>query len=218
MTRAQLAAGLALAALCAAAMAQDRAGAAAPGDETAVLQPLHQGYDFDTPAILVRQRLFGLAHGLSLLAGACLDVPDQAASAQEAYATWHARQAAAIRGMSESLAAYYFGARAGEATWSDLARALNLRQDIREALGDVKLEEACQTLPTVLVGPRYAFDRLLADAESTGDEAKVGAGTTAPLTPPAPNSSAKATAFRPANAPDAVAPAPAPAGSEVPRQ
>jgi len=169
VTLPRLAAGLALAALCAAATAQDQ-GAAAAGEERPALQALRQGYDFDTPAILVRQRLFGLAHGLSLLAGACLDVPEQAASAQEAYATWHARQASTIRAMSETLATYYFGVRAGEATWSDLARALNLRQDIREALGEVRLDDACQTLPTVLVGPRYAFDRLLAEAEQPASE------------------------------------------------
>jgi len=58
--------------------------------------PGREGYAFGKPEILVRQRLFGLAHGVSLLAAACLDLPEQSASIQNAYAAWHAQHAQAI--------------------------------------------------------------------------------------------------------------------------
>lgn len=188
MTALRLAAWLALATLSGAALAQDVPATKSDGQDVAALTPLHTGYAIDSPDILIRQLLFGRAHGLSLLAGACLDVPEQAPASQEAYARWHARQAAVIRDMYATLASYYFGARAGEAAWSDLAHALTLTEDIRVALGDVGLDEACRTLPTVLVGRRYAFDQLLAEFAAEGGDAaaKVGADGTPPLQPAAP--------------------------------
>lgn len=158
----RIAAGLLLAALGGAACAQD-APSAQPA-ASAALRPLHRGYAFEQPEILVRQRLFGLAHGLSLLAGACLDVPEQAGSAQEAYAAWHAKQAATIERLALDLARYYFGERSAEAVWTDLARALSLKESIQDALGAVRLEEACASLPTAIIRPRYEFDRLLAES------------------------------------------------------
>lgn len=180
---------LVLALLSATTTAQDikPAGDAEP-PAPEVLKPLHQGYAFDQTEVLVRQRLFGLAHGLSLLAGACLDVPEQSGATQEAYAAWHAKQAEVIDVLVHDLSAYYFGARADEAHWADLVRALKLKDNIRDVLGEVVLEDACATLPTAIIRPRYELDRLLAEGKqaelddpATGAEPKVAV-------PPAPTS------------------------------
>jgi hypothetical protein len=63
------------------------------------------------------------------------------------------------------LARYYFGERSAEAVWTDLARALSLKESIQDALGAVRLEEACASLPTAIIRPRYEFDRLLAESK-----------------------------------------------------
>ncbi len=194
----RFAAWLLLALVSAAATAQDAtptAEAAAP--LAAPLTPLHQGYAFEQTDVLVRQRLFGLAHGLSLLAGACLDLADQSGSTQEAYAAWHAKQATVIDGLVTDLSRYYFGARAEEARWGDLVRALNLKDNIRDVLGDVTLEEACATLPTAIIRPRYELDRLLAESKLPETEATAPVANPEAAVPPAPTSSV---------VPDAAAP------------
>jgi hypothetical protein len=134
---------------------------ATPG---ALQVPPHRlGYAFDQPEILIRQRLFGLAHGLSLLAGACLDLPEHSEPIQDAYAAWHATQRKTIDAIQHDLAVYYFGERAAEARWQDLARALILPDNIHVALGRVSLAEACASLPEAITRPRYEFDRLLVE-------------------------------------------------------
>ena len=189
----RFAAWLLLVSLLGPALAQETPAATEPGaSAAAALKPLHKGYAFDQPEILVRQRLFGLAHGLSLLAAACLDVAEQSGSAQEAYAAWHVKQAETITTVVNDLARYYFGDRAGDAVWTDISRALALKEDIREVLGDVRLEEACATLPTAIVRPRYEFDKLLAESMAI-------AADTSPAVAVAP------------------APAPAPAAADPPR-
>lgn len=124
------------------------------------------GYAFDRPEILIRQRLFGLAHGLSLLAAACLDLPERAAAIEAAYAAWHAGQAKTIETLVHDLAAWYFGPRAREAEWPDLAQALGLGDSIQPALGQIALDDACASLPEAITRPRYQFDKLLAEAEA----------------------------------------------------
>ena len=123
--------------------------------------PARLGYAFEYPPILLRQRLFGLAHGTSLLAAACLDLPAHASATEDAYASWRRGQEAAIRGMAADLAAWYFGPRAGEAGWSDLTRAIGL-QDALGPMPDNGLEAACTTLPAALLKPRYDFAAILA--------------------------------------------------------
>ncbi|MCX7156046.1 MAG: hypothetical protein NTW45_06335 [Rhodocyclales bacterium] len=128
------------------------------------VMPQHMGYALDQPEILIRQRLFGLAHGLSMLAAACLDLPEHSAPIQEAYAAWHAAQARTIETMAQDLARYYFGPRADEAGWQDLVRALNLNDSIQPSLGSVSLQDACASLPAALARPRYEFGKLLTEA------------------------------------------------------
>lgn len=175
-----------------------------------VVLPGRQGYAFEKPEILARQRIFGLAHGVSLLAAACLDLPAQASAIEEAYAAWHARQAAAIETVVHDLARHYFGPRFAEAQWPDLVKALGLKEDIGSALGEFTLEVACATLPQVLDKPRYDLAALLADPRLFDAlPATTSPAPTMPApaqTPPQPPSAG--TAIPPAEpGPDAPAPA-----------
>lgn len=165
----------ALLAVCTATwLATALAEEAAPPPEPLAALPEHLGYAVDQPSILLKQRLFGSAHGLSMLAAACLDVPEHATAVENAYAAWYAKQAASIKTLVTDLSVYHFGPRAEEAQWSDLARILNLQDSIQPALKEVALSEACSTLPEALTRQRYAFDALLAMPEEA--------------TPPAPES------------------------------
>lgn len=161
----QLLAGL----LCFVLLTAARAGDAVPqADPQNVpgrpeVLPKRAGYAFDQPDILIRQRLFGLAHGVSLLAAACLDLPEYSLSIQDAYATWHKKQRKTIETIVIDLSRYYFGPRAEEAEWPDLSRALNLADNIQPALSEVTLHAACASLPVAIGRPRYALDRLLTD-------------------------------------------------------
>lgn len=155
-------------ALLATARAEEPQGAeviAAPE----VLTPLteHLGYALGQPTTLLRQRLFGLAHGLSLLAAACLDLPTHALAVENAYAEWHQKQAATIETLFRALATYHFGPRADEAQWGDLAGALNLKESIQPSLSGVALSEACRTLPEAMTRPRFALDHLLTGTDDS---------------------------------------------------
>jgi hypothetical protein len=148
------------------------------------LTPAHSGYAVDQPEILLRQRLFGRAHGLSLLAAACLELPAYSKAVEEAYTSWYAQQTTTIETIVRDLAGYYFGSRASEAQWFDLSRALNLPDNIQPAMGEVTLHAACASLPEAIPRQRYALDKLLAggaDAEPTQGE--VAAVPPAPTSP-----------------------------------
>jgi hypothetical protein len=119
------------------------------------LQPLHVGYAFDHPRILVQQRLFGLAHGVKLLATACADEPDYRAPTAQAYSAWNERQAATIEGATRDLARYYFGESAVRASQLDIVQALKLKDKLAFRPGSQPLQAACNTLPQALEKPRY---------------------------------------------------------------
>ena len=108
------------------------------------------GYVFDQPRILTQQRLFGLAHGISLLAERCFDQPAHGEEVRQAYAAWQQQQGATIALAQEELARYYFGERAGEATWPDIVTALGLQNMLSLKLSSSKLKAACATLPQAL--------------------------------------------------------------------
>jgi hypothetical protein len=120
-----------------------------------------QGYAFEFPRVLAQQRLFGIAHGVSLLAASCLDVKDKADAAADAYSKWRDQQEAAIDRAEHELAHFYFGARADEAEWSHIVRALNLRESLGMAPDSEQLSAACATLPTALQQPRYDLAAML---------------------------------------------------------
>ncbi|MFZ2628517.1 MAG: hypothetical protein WAX67_06505 [Rugosibacter sp.] len=155
--------------LAPAAEAAPSAPVESPAEQPAVAPPAlnvlpgREGYAFGKPEILVRQRLFGLAHGVSLLAAACLDLPEQSLAIQQAYASWHAQHAQAIETIVHDLAGYYFGEQASAVQWLDLVRALKLKDNIGAALGEFELGAACATLPQAMAGPRYDLTALLRD-------------------------------------------------------
>lgn len=124
--------------------------------------PGRVGYAFDHPEILVRQRLFGLAHGVNLLVSACLGRPAHAQATQVAYDRWQAAQHGAIAPLKTALAKYYFGPRAAEAHWQDVAGALGLKETIHPSLGGTPLDDACASLPAALQNPRYDITAHLA--------------------------------------------------------
>jgi hypothetical protein len=162
--------GLLLAALVGSAQAADApppaTPAAAPADAPAAehgleLMPGRKRYAVDQPDILLRQRLFGRIHGLSLLTAACVGMPAYSAAVRDAYAAWYEKQAKTIETIVRDMNAYYFGPRAGEARWSDLTRALNLPESIEPALSEVTLHAACASLPEAIPRPRYELDKFL---------------------------------------------------------
>jgi thiazole synthase len=157
-----------------------------PPAATPQLAPLDT-WATEQPDVLVRR----------LLAGACLDLADQAGSTQEAYAAWHAKQGTVIDGLVHDLSRYYFGARAEEAQWGDLVRALNLKDNIRDVLGEVTLDDACATLPTAIIRPRYELDRLLAESKLPEAEAPIPDANAETAVPPAPTSGANPDAAQP---------------------
>ncbi len=172
----------------------DGAAATTAASPAEALKSERKGYAIDQPRILLRQRLFGRAHGLTLLTAACLDLPAYSKSVQDAYATWHAQQGGTIATIVQDLADYYFGRRANEAQWSDLSRAMNLPDTIQPALGEVTLHAACASLPEAIPRQRYALDKLLAgaaDAEPALNDAAVASplsGIPGTQSAPAPTS------------------------------
>jgi hypothetical protein len=177
-------ASLLCAVLLGSAQAEDASKIVTPATPTEA-QPVlevpvqRMGYAFEQPEILIRQRLFGLAHGLSLLAAACLDLPAYSGPIQDAYAAWHAKQAKTIEAIVHDLARYYFASRADEARWPDLSRAMNLSDRIETALSEVTLHAACASLPEAIGRPRYELDRMLVEGIDPGTREAVAA-------PPAP--------------------------------
>ena len=119
------------------------------------------GYAFDNPEILLRQRLFGLAHGASLLASACRD--DAAATA--AYRNWRMKQLGAINAVGHDLSEWFFGDKAYQAGMADIRRALNL-PDALPPMPDVELAAACATLPEALARERYDMQHHLDTANT----------------------------------------------------
>ena len=117
--------------------------------------PGRTGYAFDNPEVLARQRLFGLVHGVNLLVSACLGRAQFAEATQAAYDDWQGKQAAAITPLFKALARHYYGERARDARWQDVAGALGLKETIHPSLGNTSLDDACATLPEALARPRY---------------------------------------------------------------
>jgi hypothetical protein len=129
--------------------------------------PQHVGFTFEHPEILLRQRIFGLAHGVHLLVSSCLDQSEYAAATQAAYDVWYAQQHEAIATVRIALAEHHFGTAAARAHWQDIARALGLKETIYPSLGAVSLQEACATLPQALTQARYNFTAQLNLADDT---------------------------------------------------
>lgn len=123
-----------------------------------VPQPQRQGYAFESPRVLAEQRLFGIAHGVRLLADACREVSD-AARIESAVSAWRAEQQVTIDLAAAGLARWYFGREAAAADWAAIATALNLKARLDLAPDD--LAAACASLPEALAQPRYALGERL---------------------------------------------------------
>jgi hypothetical protein len=119
------------------------------------LVPLHQGYALDNPRMLAQQRLFGLAHGVALLAATCVREPAYREALTLAYAEWHERHEATIAASYRDLARYYFRDRAAEASRLDIARTLGLRGELDLKPGSPELRAACDTFVEALKKPRF---------------------------------------------------------------
>jgi hypothetical protein len=162
--------------------------------------PNRHGYAHDNLPLLLRQRLFGTAHALIMLSTACSKIPAHAVAVEAAYADWHRRQADSVDAVVQDLYLHYFGPRSGEARWQDLVRALQLKDSIQPSLRDVKLEDACATLPEALTRPRYDFAKLLAAPPELIPNKPAGAA----VAPPQPEAAV------PTGTAPAVVPQPAP--------
>lgn len=119
-----------------------------------------QGYAFEFPRVLAEQRLFGIAHGVSLLATACLDSPAEADAAAEAYTHWYEQQQNQVEMLKDELAEFYFGPHAAEASWADIAATLKLRESLGLAPNSKPLQAACASFPEALRQPRYDLTSL----------------------------------------------------------
>lgn len=122
--------------------------------------PQRLGYAFDRPAILAQQTLFGVAHGVTLLARACALVPSQSAPSQAAYQAWWAKNGSWAEQAERDLARYYFHDRSPEAARLALVKALQLKTELGFATDSPALAAACATLPQALEKPRYDLERL----------------------------------------------------------
>lgn len=106
-------------------------------------------YAFDQPEILAAQRLWGLAHGIRLLAQACRQA--DRGDAAEAWVEWQERELPHILNAGRVLAKHHFGEET--APPDALAAVLGLKQAL--ALPPAQLEPACATLAEALAQPRY---------------------------------------------------------------
>ncbi len=126
--------------------------------QTQPLLPQHRGYAFEQPKILSLQRLFGLAHGVTLLAVTCL--ADGAATKSRetlllAYAKWDQAQTPVIEEAERTLSSYFFGDHAAEAKWSDIVTAIGLKNNLDLKPGSLEMVAACDSLPDTLEKSRY---------------------------------------------------------------
>jgi 1-acyl-sn-glycerol-3-phosphate acyltransferase len=74
-----------------------------PGLSAEGLVPVRHGYAFEQPDILLRQRLFGLAHGVHLLLSGCLDKQLNVQAIEQAYEHWHTVQEPAIEALRRGI-------------------------------------------------------------------------------------------------------------------
>lgn len=126
-------------------------------------QPLAQrlGYAFDNPRILTRQRLFGLYHGINVLAAHC----PETSAARAAAAAWRQQQHDAIAATLHELAQFHFGAASVDAR--ALAHLFNLPDTPAAAQGSQQLMSACASLPAALRAPRYDLNLLFHQSEAS---------------------------------------------------
>lgn len=133
-----------------AALLATAAVAAPAGSQEALPHP--QGYLFGQPRLLTQQLIWGLAHGVKLLATACRD--GEAGPVAEAYDAWFERQRQRIEAASRDLSQHYFGQDA--ATEDALTAALHLKPALEQRPDEVAA--ACATFVQAIAGERYDLE------------------------------------------------------------
>ncbi len=128
--------------------------------QAAPLIPQHEGYAFDQPRLLVEQRLFGITHGVILLAATCVREPEYREVLIPVYEQWHEMQQATIEQIRFDLARHYFGERASEADWADITQALKLKPALGLKPGSKELQAACNSFAEALQKPEYDLHQL----------------------------------------------------------
>ena len=161
--------------------------ARAEGD--AALRPLPppDGYAFDNPRLLTHQLIWGIVHGVRLLALTCHERGRDGAT--EAYLDWMTEEAAQIHAAEVDLARHYF--QRDEASPEALDQALHLKPFLDTAPQEIG--PACATLAEALKQERYDLDKYYAARRAAilaGDPAFPGA-VWQEMAPPAPESETK---------------------------
>jgi hypothetical protein len=113
-------------------------------------------YAFDKPEVLTAQLLWGVAHGVRLLALACAESGRHAAA--EAWVDWREREQAQIMAAGRLLGQHYFGVE--DLSPAVISGALGLKPAL-DLLPEV-LGPACDTLPKALAQARYDLGRFQA--------------------------------------------------------
>lgn len=137
------------------------AGAVPPGtEEPPRPRRTRLGYAFNHPRVLAQQAIFGISHGVALLARTCALVPASAAASNAAYAAWTDKNQVRIETAERELARYYFAPPRDGVRRLHLVQALQLKAELGLATDSPELREACATLPQALQNPRYDLEAL----------------------------------------------------------
>lgn len=128
-------------------------GAAGAEEPAAEPRPLPRGYSFRDSRLLTQQLLWGLVHGVRLLANTCRDRPDGEAAAL-AYVDWLERYRGRIAEAAGDLARHYYGREA--VPLDALTQALNLKPALDLALAEQAA--ACASFPEALAAERYDLE------------------------------------------------------------
>ncbi|HJW04477.1 MAG TPA: hypothetical protein VJ548_14450 [Azospira sp.] len=123
-------------------------------------RPGRLGYAFGRPRVLAQQEIFGIAHGIALLARACALVPETAAASATAYSQWSSANQPRIEAAERELTRYYFEPPYDAVRRLHLVQALQLKTDLGLAIDGPELKAACATLPQALQKPRYDLEVL----------------------------------------------------------
>ena len=128
-----------------------------------IISPERSGYAFDNAYILSQQHLFGIMFATKRLATACQNINHEAAMI--AYEQWENEQGTFRDKIIDNLMAYHFGANSfGHPKQRELAlsKAINLPQGPL-VHSQKKLLRGCDSLPSVLILPRYNLKSNLDD-------------------------------------------------------
>ncbi len=106
-------------------------------------------YAFNQPEILADQRLWGIAHGVRLLALACARTGQ--GEAAEAWVDWQEREIGELARLRGVLARHYF--QQEDVLPGSISAMLGLKQSLD--LAPEALVTACTTLAEALAQPRY---------------------------------------------------------------